>query len=106
MHVNAHVYMYMHITCMYYNTNFTNYSQLLSVYLTKLYMYTVLILGRGDGERYVTCIKVVQEVLPIALARPYSRYVLPPGTKVRWLCSVILGHMYTGALTLCSVHEL
>ena len=27
-------------------------------------------IGRGDGERYVTCIKVVQEAFPIALARP------------------------------------
>ena len=39
-------------------------------------------IGRGDGERYETCIKVVQEAFPIALARPYSKHVLPPGTKV------------------------
>ena len=40
-------------------------------------------IGRDDGERYMTCIKVVQEAFPIALARPYSKHVLPPGTKVR-----------------------
>ena len=38
--------------------------------------------GRGQGERYETCVNVVQEALPIALARPYSQFVLPPGTKV------------------------
>jgi hypothetical protein len=39
--------------------------------------------GRGQGERYETCVNVVQEALPIALARPYSQFVLPPGTKVK-----------------------
>ena len=38
--------------------------------------------GRGEGERFETCVNVVQEALPIALARPYSQFVLPPGTKV------------------------
>ena len=38
--------------------------------------------GRGEGERYETCVNVVQDALPIALARPYSKFVLPPGTKV------------------------
>lgn len=44
--------------------------------------FTVTPAGRGEGERFETCVNVVQEALPIALARPYSQFVLPPGTKV------------------------
>ena len=39
-------------------------------------------IGTGEQERYTTCIGIVQNILPIALARPYSKYVLPEGTKV------------------------
>ena len=60
-------------------------------------MYSVLLYptsaGRGEGERYETCVNVVQEALPIALARPYSQFVLPPGTKVKYdttTCSYVL----------------
>lgn len=43
--------------------------------------FTLATQGRGEGERFETCVNVVQEALPIALARPYSQFVLPPGTK-------------------------
>ncbi|XP_064384785.1 endothelin-converting enzyme homolog isoform X2 [Halichondria panicea] len=45
------------------------------------YAFTKTTQGSGEQQRYKTCIGVVQDLLPIALARPYSKYVLPQGTK-------------------------
>ena len=51
--------------------------------------------GRGEGERYETCVNVVQDALPIALARPYSKFVLPPGTKVKYItCTYTYSKLY------------
>ena len=33
-------------------------------------------------QRYTTCIGVAQDIMPMALARPYTDFVLPAGTKV------------------------
>ena len=38
--------------------------------------------GQGLRQRYQTCLSVVEAVMPIALARPFTDYILPPGTKV------------------------
>lgn len=37
--------------------------------------------GQGSRQRYQTCLSVVQQIMPIALARPFTDYILPPGTK-------------------------
>ncbi len=52
--------------------------------------YFTLHTGLGEQQRYKTCIGVVQDLLPIALARPYSKYVLPEGTKVSKVHYVIV----------------
>lgn len=38
--------------------------------------------GSGGKERYQECIGLAQTILPIALARPYTDFILPEGTKV------------------------
>ena len=50
----------------------------------------IVVAGRGEGERYEICVNVVQDALPIALARPYSKIVLPPGTKVKYYMYVYI----------------
>jgi endothelin-converting enzyme len=37
--------------------------------------------GQGSRQRYQTCISVTQNIMPLALARPYTDYLLPNGTK-------------------------
>ena len=51
-------------------------------FTTPMYKFTQVTQGSGQKERYKTCISTVQSVLPIALARPYTEFVLMNGTKV------------------------
>lgn len=37
--------------------------------------------GSGGGQRYKECIEVAQDIMPIALAKSYTDFVLPNGTK-------------------------
>jgi hypothetical protein len=38
--------------------------------------------GSGQEERYVSCISLVQDIMSIALAVPYTKFILAPYTKV------------------------
>ena len=52
-------------------------SNFLSVY----YRYTLAVLGEGEVDRFLTCIAVIENVAPMPLARLFTDYVLPPGTR-------------------------
>ena len=43
--------------------------------------FTEAVYGSGLRPRNETCLSVVQEVMPIALARPYTEFVLPGAMK-------------------------
>ena len=50
-------------------------------------------------QRYTICIEVAQTIMPMALARPYTDYVLPTGTKVSsgvkgCFCGLLHGILY------------
>jgi len=51
-------------------------------FTTPYYKFMLDTQGSGKLERYKTCISTVQMILPIALARPYTDFVLMNGTKV------------------------
>jgi len=50
-------------------------------FTTPYYKFMLDTQGSGKLERYKTCISTVQMILPIALARPYTDFVLMNGTK-------------------------
>lgn len=50
-------------------------------FINVYYAFTKTTAGSGEQPRYKTCIGVVQNLMPLALARPYSQYILPEGTK-------------------------
>ena len=50
-------------------------------FLDEYYKFTQAVYGVGQRDRNETCLALVQGALPIALARPYTEYVLPGGTK-------------------------
>ena len=63
--------------------------QLVSGYTTYLsqnfsdvyYKFAHNVTGSGAKPRNITCISLVQKVLPISLARLYTEFILPEGTK-------------------------
>ena len=52
-----------------------------SNFLTVYYEFTQAVLGMGEVERYLTCIAVIESVAPMPLARLFTDYILPPGTR-------------------------
>ena len=50
-------------------------------FLTVYYNFTEAVYGRGNISRNETCLGIAQEVMPIALARPYTEFVLPGALK-------------------------
>ena len=50
-------------------------------FLDVYYRFTQVVYGSGQRSRNETCLSYVQAAMPIALARPYTEYVLPGGTK-------------------------
>lgn len=50
-------------------------------FLQVYYNFTRVVTGSGEIDRNQTCLAIVQQAMPIALARPYTEYVLPSGTK-------------------------
>ena len=50
-------------------------------FLSVYYRYTQLVVGVGAMERYITCIAVIENVAPMPLARLFTDYILPPGTR-------------------------
>ena len=53
-----------------------------SDFVSAVVTFTQAVTGEGWRQRYQTCISVVQQAMPIALARPFTDYILPEGTKV------------------------
>ena len=51
-------------------------------FLAALDDFLKAVYGTGQQERYQTCIDYVQRLMPIALSRPFTDYVLPDGSKV------------------------
>ena len=49
-------------------------------------------------QRYTTCIQVAQSIMPMALARPYTDFVLPNGTKVSFIPAVISVRVHIQAI--------
>lgn len=39
--------------------------------------------GKNDDERAITCVQVVEEVVPLALSRVFVENLLPDGVTVR-----------------------
>jgi endothelin-converting enzyme len=52
-----------------------------SDFLTALDTFLLATTGEGSRQRYQTCLSIVQEIMPIALARPFTDFILPRGTK-------------------------
>ena len=52
-----------------------------SDFLDVYYAFTKVVSGTGQVERYKTCVGAVQSFAPMPLARLFTDYVLPPGTR-------------------------
>jgi endothelin-converting enzyme len=50
-------------------------------FLQVYHKFTQTVYGSGERDRNETCLAIVQRAMPIALARPYTEFVLPGGTK-------------------------
>ena len=50
-------------------------------FLSLYYQFHKLVSGEGQQERYLTCIGDIEWVAPMPLARLFTNYILPPGTK-------------------------
>ena len=50
-------------------------------FLKVYYRFTEAVYGSGQRDRNETCLAIVQSAMPIALARPYTEFILPGGTK-------------------------
>ena len=50
-------------------------------FLSMYYQFQKLVRGEGQPERYLTCITIIERVAPMPLARLFTNYILPPGTK-------------------------
>ena len=50
-------------------------------FLQVYHKFTQTVYGSGERNRNETCLAIVQRAMPIALARPYTEYILPGGTK-------------------------
>ena len=48
-------------------------------FLHVLYDFNEVIAGIGEGDRYVTCIQILEQVSPMPLARLFTDYILPEG---------------------------
>ena len=60
----------------------TGYIQYLSAdFLSVYHNFTLAVYGSGLRSRNETCLALVQSAMPIALARPYTEYILPGGIK-------------------------
>ena len=58
------------------------YVQFLSQdFLGVYHNFTLAVYGSGLRSRNETCLSLVQSAMPIALARPYTEYILPGGMK-------------------------
>ena len=52
-----------------------------SDFLEAYYAFTEVVSGTGKVERYKICVGAVQSFAPMPLARLFTEYILPPGTR-------------------------
>ncbi len=50
-------------------------------FLNNYYAFTQATVGSGKVDRYLTCISLLEDIVPFTVARLYTDYVLPEGTR-------------------------
>ena len=61
-----------------------------SVIGAHLNRFRELMLGEPTQSQRATCVSLVEDIMPTALARVYAQHILPSGYKVSHSCKILM----------------
>jgi len=64
-------------------------------FLDAYYTFTSAVTGNGERERYLTCVSLVENSLPMAVARPFADKFFTNSSRQEVSCQCTILYQYT-----------